>query len=733
MIHRTIFKYIAILSVLGALTAAQYAGMRPCGAGFCAALIYCGLPAVIIFPFYMAFSLLVDFSLASFAYTLAVIVATFAAALLGLKFRRAKKTLFAALFALSQVSLLAMQAQIGWLLLMVWGVLALGFFVASVCFLRPVLLQKLKYKLLETELVCGGLLLICASLGLGRLRVYGLDASYLMAGFCIPFAAAVGSVSASVGISVCFGAGMALSCGQIDPIAFLAFAALLSCVFVATPRPIASLSTAAAYVLVSYLFSSSVVWQQPLCFAVGALAFSCMPSKVLAKVHDVLFAPVTAMAARGIVNRAAAETGNDLFHASQIFSDMKVAMEQVPAAIGGAATLEKQMCVRCERYAVCSTTPGFSEALDKMERTSAERGRASVSEIPTLLSVCTHLPELVGKASLSAQVRHEELLLADAKCEGRKIVAQQLGLMSQVLYRMGERARRPARFDTAKEMKIAEDLAYRGAAVPEVIVTEDTVSVVLRSDDLTCDDVASAIGKIMHGSYEYVRGGEDVLPGYTLMLFARKPRYDVVFSSAAGAKEGKSGDNHSFVRLGGDRFMMALCDGMGSGEEAGRASGTAIELIENFFRAGLDSGSAVDCVNRFLALNECERFSTLDITVIDLNSGDAEIIKLSSPATVIRSGDGVHVVTGSALPMGVLEEVKCGHAHQKLRAGDQVIMATDGVTDALGQERLMAMSARASGDPAVVTKELLDCAVLAGGGKPRDDCTVLCARIFEKA
>ncbi len=733
LIKRAICKYTVVLAALAALCGAQFAGMRPCGAGFVTALIYCGLPAVVVLPAFIGISIAFDCTWATLVYALSVSVASFAAALLGLRFKRGRKIFFVALFAAAQCALFCMRSRIGYLIMPVWGMLALGMFVASVCFLRPVFMQKLKYKFLETELVCGGVLLICASLGLGRMQIYGFDAAYLLAAFFIPFAAAVGSVSGAVAVAMCFGTGMALASMHANVIAFMAFAALVTAIFASAPRPIASLAAAASYVLISYLFSSAIAWQQAVCFAAGSLAFSLVPPKALRRVRDTLFSPVTATAARGIIGRAATETGNSLLGASRIFTDMKIAMEQVPEQPVRDGLLESKVCAHCPRYANCLQADGYREALAKMERNTAVKGRASVSEIPALLSVCTNLSALVSCATKGASERHEQMLIGEAKKEGRRIVAQQLGLMSDVLRRIGERVQTPAAFDSFREKQIADELAYRGAAVPEVIVTQDTVSVVLRSEDISRDDVADAVSKIMRFPYKFVRGGADVLPGYTLMLFARAPRYDVAFSVAASAKQGRSGDNHSFIHLGGDRFMMALCDGMGSGEEAEKASETAIELVESFFRAGLDSMSAVECVNQFLALNECERFSTLDITVIDLNSGDAEIIKLSSPATVIKSDEGVRAVSGSALPIGVLEHISCGRTGVKLKAGDEIIMATDGITDALGStERFISAAAsQSSADPNVEARNILESAVAQMNGKLKDDGTVLCARIFE--
>jgi stage II sporulation protein E len=67
------------------------------------------------------------------------------------------------------------------------------------------------------------------------------------------------------------------------------------------------------------------------------------------------------------------------------------------------------------------------------------------------------------------------------------------------------------------------------------------------------------------------------------------PRYDVIFGVAGCAKEGKSisGDTHSLTGFRDDRFLLALCDGMGSGENAEKTSSTAISLVENFLQGGL--------------------------------------------------------------------------------------------------------------------------------------------------
>lgn len=714
-----------------ALCSAKIFSLSPFGAGFAAALVYCGLSYVIVLPAYFAFTTLFDFGVSTLIYALCVCAATVAAYYLSRKFPKIKTPVSTATFAAAQFSLACKLGSLGFLPIAVWGIFAIGIFVASVCFLKPAVVKNFRYVFLETELVCGAVLLISASLGLNGMSVFEFNPAYLLAGFVIPFAVAAGSLSCGVAVAISFGCGISLYTMNPSAISFMAFAAVVCAVFTAAPKPIASLAVTAAYVLAAYLFDSPPLWQQLVCFAVGALAFSVVPKRAVSRVHDLLFSPVTAVAARAIVNRAAEETGKNLLGASRIFDDMQSAVLQVPP-LKNDCILEKKVCAVCKNYSACSARAGFKEALSVMENDSAQMGRASVSQVPQLLSDCRNLSALISGATESARERHEQVLVHKAKCEGRKIVAHQLGLMSGVLRQISAATLTPVEFNAPCESKIADELSYRGAAVAEVMATDNKVTVVMQSDDVTPEDAAVVISKAMKKIFRFVRSNADVLPGYTLSLYEAAPKYDIAFYAASSALEGRCGDSHSFTKLGGDRFMLALCDGMGSGDGAADASGTAIELVESFFRAGFDSMSAVECVNKFLALNECERFSTLDITVIDLNSGSTEIIKLSAPPTVIRAKSGVKAVSGSSLPMGVFEDVACSHASVMLGQGDEVIMTTDGVTDVLGCDGIIAAASTVCPDPKARANGILGCAESVCKGGLRDDGTVICARIFER-
>ena len=75
--------------------------------------------------------------------------------------------------------------------------------------------------------------------------------------------------------------------------------------------------------------------------------------------------------------------------------------------------------------------------------------------------------------------------------------------------------------------------------------------------------------------------------GWSIVELKNSPRFDIIFGTAAQNKSGQeiSGDTYSLTRIENDKFMMALCDGMGSGEVAENSSSLAVGLLENFLQS----------------------------------------------------------------------------------------------------------------------------------------------------
>lgn len=206
-------------------------------------------------------------------------------------------------------------------------------------------------------------------------------------------------------------------------------------------------------------------------------------------------------------------------------------------------------------------------------------------------------------------------------------------------------------------------------------------------------------------------------------------------SSGVEAQNGSAvcGDTAWLGHLQDGRFMAAISDGMGHGEQAALASRQTVELLRLCLDAGYTRQQTLTAVNGMMLLGgQGECFTTVDLLTIDLWSGTAALDKQGAAGSWLWQQDGLRQVTGDALPLGILETIESGESMLRLQPGDAVILMTDGVEDAfpdrasLQDAILLALTEAAPQDAA---ESLLMAAQRAEGGRRHDDQTAAVIRI----
>ena len=224
--------------------------------------------------------------------------------------------------------------------------------------------------------------------------------------------------------------------------------------------------------------------------------------------------------------------------------------------------------------------------------------------------------------------------------------------------------------------------------------------------------------------------------GTSCAYFRRAPKFDVIFGSARKVKEKslQSGDVHTLVKISERKFLVALCDGMGSGERARKISSASISLVENLYRAGFSSEFILKTVNKLLITCFEECFTTLDVAVFDLESAKCDFIKVGSADSYIKSRDFAKRVSCCSMPLGILEEIRPATSTETLEDGDVVFLVSDGVTDSFPDRDAMLefISSVDCVNPQECAKLLLDRCLANDGGQAKDDMTVLTMRVFSR-
>ncbi len=202
-------------------------------------------------------------------------------------------------------------------------------------------------------------------------------------------------------------------------------------------------------------------------------------------------------------------------------------------------------------------------------------------------------------------------------------------------------------------------------------------------------------------------------------------------SAGAGLEDAPSicGDACIAKRCEGGRMLLALCDGMGHGENAHQQSEKTLELLLLLLEAGYTRRQAITAVNGIMlnAGGDEETFTTVDLCDVDLWTGNVSCEKLGACATWVVRGDHLRKVEASSLPLGISEEATPCHLEYTLHSGDILVMISDGVADAFRDENDLkhAIIESLYIQPQRMADALLRQALLAGGQQARDDMTAM--------
>lgn len=251
---------------------------------------------------------------------------------------------------------------------------------------------------------------------------------------------------------------------------------------------------------------------------------------------------------------------------------------------------------------------------------------------------------------------------------------------------------------------------------------------------LVCERIEEALGKRMTPCADQPLL---VSTAPRWVRFEEECPYFVLFGAAASCKNGNevSGDSFSYMELSNAKKAILLCDGMGSGERAGRESAGVTELAEMMCEAGYPPSLLIRVINSTLMIQAKEHPVTIDLAMIDCANGICELTKSGAAVTFLkRSGETLQVGADS-MPAGILQEYAPMEKMLRLKDGDLLIMVSDGVLEEISgcdKEEAMCRFCESldENNPKEIARKILAFAGAAKGG--RDDRTVLVAGFWKK-
>lgn len=179
------------------------------------------------------------------------------------------------------------------------------------------------------------------------------------------------------------------------------------------------------------------------------------------------------------------------------------------------------------------------------------------------------------------------------------------------------------------------------------------------------------------GGFEYFRHGK-----IALAECSARPSFSCEAARARLVAGGErvSGDTAEVIETEDGRFFGIICDGMGHGEEAGRTSRLATEILRPFLGAGVSEESLVHLLNGALCRRAVECSVAVDIFSFDLVTGAGSFIKSGAAPSYIKRGGSVFRIRSHTTPLGLLETASAERIGADVREGDIIVLLSDGVS-----------------------------------------------------
>jgi len=748
-------KYFCFFLCFFILSKASIYGMfYPFAVGFFFALIWCNQKLQYLAPLYVLACFIHNFTVFNIVSVIFTVTLMLIVCLIHIKFKKQiKLILFCVYFLLSQSAYIFIQFYFYSSILIptLTVLISILFMLSCIQIFQVVLVRGLVYRLNSLEIISALIVLCAISCGFYTFNIYGFEIVKLFAVLAILLSSYVFNITGCLLVSSIIGLSGLISSGSSELIAPLVIWALVISIFKTNNRLIPVITILSTELVLGYVINIYYSYNHLsfLSVALGCLIFLCISNNYLNKVAGFFNVSQGNMAMRNVVNRSRENLCRRLYDLSEVFAEMDyvfrsmikggMSKEQVKNFL--ITDVKDKVCIDCPEKNMChrmysNETSGVFESLIA---SALERGKTTLLDIPPYLTTrCSRVNNLVGVINqLCSQYRQYAGVMNNMDAS-RVLIAEQLFGVSQIMKNLASEVRRNVSLDYNRENAIINELSYNNIICSDAILYEQNVdvvsaSLVVRKEDSAKLKIPLVVSKICKNKMVVTSQEPSSKAGWNVLNLQTAPKYDVIFGTASCPKDGSkiSGDCYSVIRIDNDKYLLALCDGMGSGEKAEKASSLAIGLVENFYKAGFDNDIILSSINKLLSLNKEDIFSALDVCVVNIRQGTADFIKMGAPNSYIKHLNTTDVVMGGALPLGIVQDMQPVIIKQVLSAGDMIFLFTDGISESFAKEEDLCdyINNLTGLNPQNLAEQFINKAIQLNNGA-RDDMTVIVAKIF---
>lgn len=418
------------------------------------------------------------------------------------------------------------------------------------------------------------------------------------------------------------------------------------------------------------------------------------------------------------------------------------------SALQASAALVCEDCSKCNLYADSEKEDSYY--LYYLLRAFEQKGRIEFEDMPQMFqSRCRKREAYLGQLNRNLGRATMNLSWKNRFLESRDVVVSQFRELSVILEEFSHQIDEATDISEEYDYILKKQFRRHHMTVEKLLMLryengQKEAFLTVKTTNgrcVTARDAAELMSGVMKGTrWSPAKDSRSIITRqYGTVRFLEDGGYRLLFGASRIPRQGEkcSGDNYTFCESQGSQVVMSLSDGMGSGETAAKESEQVVELTEQLLETGFSARAALKLVNTVLLLAGTEQHpATLDVSCIDLHTGVLEVMKLGAVPTFILGEEGVEIMEAGEVPAGVMNGIEPVLMSRKLWEGNQIVMVTDGVLDALpgdNKEQVMKefLESLEEMTPQELADQILEFAVSCIPA-PRDDMTALVAGLWRR-
>lgn len=623
------------------------------------------------------------------------------------------------------------------------GISVVMIFVFNIAFkLHPG--QKTRTVLMDDEIISITFVCLVVVLGLSDIIFVGVYLRNIAAILVTLIFAYTGGLAVGSAVGIMLGFGVLLTGGDVAYMSNLAMGALVAGLMNKTNRFVCGIGFLIINAIMTFYINNSAIVIIPLVDSLVAIGiFVVLPKKFLEFVGTFVDANLSRMHTQKIniqrfreltVGRLK-EISNIFANASYVFSKPDQKQNDFALAV---RSVRERACRECTLFNYC--WQNGNAAAEEFKRAYLEYRQNGYCELSVGFARKCMKEHTVNNTLNDVFYLHRiNEKVARQISASKRVVGEQLLGVSKVISSLGREFELDINFMSDYERVIRNRLEAAGIRVNEVSVEGVGENVFACVKVHSCGGtgacntrIKNIVSNTLGRKMELERQLCQMSGEYCELKYLPKKKFTVTAHAISIQKHGNRvcGDAYITTELRDGRFMLLLCDGMGSGDRAAERSEAAVTLAKNFYNAGFEDATVISSINKLLMLSSPDdTYSTMDLCMIGRHLGEAVFTKIGAPKSFVWRSGGMISINACALPIGILEEVKPTVKNMDLKDGDMIVMFSDGISDLAVDLNAFVKNCIAYETPENAAGELIRAALEASGGYAHDDMTVIVAKV----